>query len=383
MSPSALDREAYSKVLRKHSTASLQARYTSVRSKMPDDIASYYEPSPADFSRVELIGALVDMKAMLDAIDEGTDSVVLSPVNGEVESLIEELGRHTIRLETGIFPVTLGDDDLFTFANGVTLDIHEVGAGYLSERFPHVPYKVWTSYKRHGNAALLSLITSTVPNGEKYKMMVLDGQVLSFMSNYVPYYHDDLLASLEEERHLWRLVNWKFDTYALSLYFATHVVESYDIGLLIVNGHSGHVAMSFKLFIRNAKSGWETKLSPSDFYPEGTVTRRRHLVNIDEVKEGMREAFANISALALDGIFSEPATRLTDIILALPHMTTRQSNLLNDIMLRVESEEIKTVGDVLNAITPFYNTRGYAATVSGLIDDPLKQLISVWRLKGV
>lgn len=389
MHPVTLGSDDYIKTLRKQSTTQLLKRWTSLLDSaefkaLGDDVRNVYTAlSLTPSNREDLINALSDVHEELTA-SSSTSAVTIVPTmttNAEVTALLAELDSHTIEYHRGRFPVHFNDDETFTFLDGFTANIHEVGAGYLSERLKDIPYATWTRAKREGNKQLNALIQANSSRLEvmPYVMPVLDGQVLAFMREYNPYSHHALLADLEEETKLWQLTYWTFDTYQLSMYFTTHIVGPLSIGLLITNGHSGHSAMSFRFFIRNPDSGWEVKLNAADFYPEGAVTKRRHLSKLDDVKVGLREAFKNVSALAFDALLEQPATILTDLMQGLSYLTTRQEYLLQDILNEVEGLGIRTIADVLNYITPFYSTRGYAATVAGLVDRPLAEAVSNWR----
>lgn len=381
MKPS-IARDEYESLLHKQDTTALASRYASLLAKLKET-----NPSRADaLERSFLIGPVTRgdiLRSILELKfgDLPRGAIVVTPRT--LANLIHELNKHTFEYYSTGLPTSFnGATQLFGFERiPKELDIHEVGAGYLSERDIFTPYKAWTRAKRAGNAQLWALIESRASaiSHTTMTIAVMDDQVLSFMSDYWDYGHEELLIDIEEELGLWQITDYSLDLHAMRVYLSTYVNNDIQLGLLITNGHSGHVAMSFSLFIKNITSGWKVILPAKYFYPEGVATRRRHMGSIDDVKSGLRESMAHIDALALQEVLAQPFNLLTDLIVTLPYHTTRQKEMIAIMFERIGSKEVETVGDVLSTLTPFYNTRGFASAVDGLLNEPMQELVSIWR----
>lgn len=337
------------------------------------EVTKIIDPETAE--RTQLIDFVISTSALIASGSTASFFHVDDDLVAQIEALNLEYHQVT-------FPMTYEEDGLYHFASGQALGFTEIGAGYLSERIKDVPYKFWTHAFREGPEQLYALIKLHESRlvGRTYVVPTTNGKILSFMASYNPYNHMALIADILEAGIAPKISEYRVLQTHLELLLSFSTIGNVEVGMFIKNGHSGHFAMSFKVYIRTKDTGWEYFLDINKVM-DSKIRRRRHLSLLDEVRTSLSETYHALAELNFLALLEQPASLFLVKISELPYLSARQLELVTALSDQVENGEIATISDALAMLAPFSNTRGYLSSVAGIIDPVLEELCKTWSWK--
>lgn len=294
------------------------------------------------------------------------------------------------------FPMTLHPDGSVTFAAetiSVTkmLEVSDpaspihymfsmVGIGYLSERIAGAKYGDYTAAWRKGDAeraALVATVNSQMPTDKEFVLAVVNDVILGVMTHYNPVAHKDIIKTVYDNKlennviytHLGPLdmtIDVKVeDTVGAFSDGSTDIDEDTNTiaALRVVNGHSGHTALRYYLYVKSGAYEFQTSVENA---------RSRHLGKVDATVRAMALAFESVKDAKminrLMAMTKEDALKIVDV--ELKKKTLRQEKL---VLLVQDDVDVKTALDILAVLGQYASTRGYAAAVSGIMD-PIMQV---------
>lgn len=278
-----------------------------------------------------------------------------------IENLKAEVSAAKIQYHQVTFPMTHVGDGVFKFANGFEGRFAEIGAGYLSERVP-VAYAWFTAKAR--KEAWDDIERACKEHGGSlrgsYVAAVYNGHIVGVMSHYNPIPHLELIDSLDKASLLDNLDSYWLNETAMTVDIrVSGPSDDVLVFLRIINGHSGHQAISYHMVIRADGYEWVDKKIDR--------ARRRHLSKVGLLLEALDGALEIITDLkATERLKVMSAKAAIDIMMDKnPELTIRQERLL---ALLEEMKELETAMDVVTTLGTYASTVGYRAAVTKLLN---------------
>lgn len=274
------------------------------------------------------------------------------------------------------FPIQHIGEGFFKSANDVVFKFSIDGAGYLSERNTRYRYKDFTRplYEaRFDDLARLAneAIRPIKGAGINLIFAMYDQYCVGILRQYNIVKHQELLAAIKEAGLSKDIRWWTVNSNYMSCDIVSRLHGNADednefaLGLRITNGHSGHNALRYQLFIK-AKS-YEFAFSAPEF------GRSRHLTGVSVLVANLKHAIYEVAQAKID----ETLRRMTSwefinlINRFTPTKTARQEMLLH----LIENADVENGLDVVCHFGQFASTKGYGTAVSTLVDPVLKSLL--------
>lgn len=301
-------------------------------------------------------------------------SISKKSANQKVQEMIDRLNETDIAYLSVDFPISHVGEGVFRSLNGVEFGFTESGAGYVSERNPRYAYATftrlvrqerWEELAKMANEAIIPMKGA----GRGLIMASYNGKVVGILRHYNAISHSELIETLLDKGLDKDVFNWRMNHQFLLLDMLTFTVESatkgqIKIGLRVINGHSGHHALSFQILIRAEAYEFSSPI----------YGRSRHMTGVTETFNSLKGAVKEISELQLDAklLAMDPASMIAMIHHHTKGMSTRQESL----MQLVESAECDNALDVIIILGQYASTRGYGQAVSGLLDPVINHLLT-------
>lgn len=264
----------------------------------------------------------------------------------------------------------------FEFADGTRTRMTIIGAGYWHERIKDVPYRWWTSAARDsqwGKIADKINANAAIFTKDKYIVAMVDGKMVGIMANYQAVDHAALLDQLQglglDKDLAWGELDETKLTAVVRVDGVGDDVASPDllVGLKVVNGHSGHVALRFFVYAQVGAYEFMQALGEG-----ATGGRARHLTTVGKVVSNLELAAKAAAELKLIDRLSAISVGMARATIAsnfAPNgpqkLTLRQERMLAEVD---DDKSIATALDLVVRLGQFSSTRGYGAAVSGLVD---------------
>ncbi len=274
------------------------------------------------------------------------------------------------------FPITHEGKGVFKSANGVVFRFSVDGAGYLSERNTRYRFKDFTRPLREGRFDDLALLANEAIHpikgaGLKLIFAMYGEFCVGILRQYNIVEHKTLLSALDEaglaKDVRWWTVNSNFMTCDVitRIHGTVEDDNEFSLGLRITNGHSGHNALRYQLFIK-AKS-YEFAFSAPEF------GRSRHLTGVSVLVANLKHAMYEVGQAKID----ETLRRMTSWeFINLIHTHTPTKTARQDMLIHlIENAEVVNGLDVVCHFGQFASTKGYGTAVATLIDPVLKKLL--------
>lgn len=287
-----------------------------------------------------------------------------------VKSIRESVGCAQIDVAQVELPMTYVEENaeglpVFQFSNGVQFPMRELGAGYLHERFKHVPYADLTRMLRNRRYDELAAITAQ--STLKLVAALYHGAIVGLMSHYVPVPHARLLdivesANLGDDIRRWHLTETGL---RLDIMVRAAGVQPEGSGKLLTalsisNGHSGHYALRYRLVVRVDDYEWSIPLT----------TRRRHLSKVGIALDQIKIAAKDVEDIRMeDRLRATPIDEVKNIIGTIS-TTVRQERLV----MQVLDTNPTNAAEFIASMGVYASTVGYGAAVRGLIDPILNKI---------
>lgn len=283
-----------------------------------------------------------------------------------IELAKEEIANHKFeyfQLE-GLIVNHLGDG-MFTIV-GVPkqLRFSVYGAGYLSERARHIQSVVFTSCVLSGDWNLLERLINDLNLNQKIVLAVLDDHIMGVMSSYNPVPHVELLDALAETSFSEDISSITLSDTHMSVFVRVPCPSiGFDLGITIVNGHTGHKALRFLATITS--NTWEL----TGFY-KFKAGRARHLSNVRSLVAKLGDAIQELHNLKIEDRLMNITTAEVKAFMTAGggNLTTRQEFLFN----HAEKAGLANGVELVSELAVWKNTMGYGAAVDSLLTAAVK-----------
>jgi hypothetical protein len=265
----------------------------------------------------------------------------------------------------------------FEFANGVKCRMTVEGAGYFSERIRTVPYAWWTNAARNSYwDQIEKKINANLDKftRDKYVAAIFDGKLVGIMANYNPIPHAKLLeaiksAKLDSEVRYGDLSETEMNV-VIDIKTLNDVEgdEALLVGLRITNGHSGHSALRYNLYLRSGGYDW----SDGSFMSG----RARHLSKVDALVGEMKTSFDLATEVKLvDRLRAVSASMVWSTLdAALPKKTMRQERMIANLQ---SMSDVQTALDIVMTLGRQAGVRGNLSAVAGIVDPICKMAMEI------
>lgn len=288
-------------------------------------------------------------------------------MTSKYEQLLEEAKSLNISYENITFPMYHQEGKVFKFENGKSLEMHQLGAGYLSERVRSTSYSKFTSLYEDEDFSEIQRIVNDAKNlvGKEYVAAMFDNQIVGIMSNYNPVSHVSLIEAIKNAGFADSISHWVSTITHLDIYLVAR--SKSNSGLLVYlkirNGHSGHYALSYRLVL--SADGYEFENPAKNF------ARRRHLSQVGEVVNSLKEAMEQASVVKIDDeLKSMKIDETVDWLRNNINFTVRQENVLDGALADKPANAL----ELIIILGQYSSTSGYMSAVSGLVDPILKKV---------
>jgi hypothetical protein len=138
-------------------------------------------------------------------------------------------------------------------------------------------------------------------------LLAVNGDVIyGVCARYNPKPNIEVLEDIQANGLTPLIERWDIDHEAMNIYLAHKTEKGSEIGLLIRNGETGHVALSYRLYVAQGDYTFST----------AHFGRRKHMSNLELVDDDLKEIYADIADIRFhDFVLDSPAGPFAELIL--------------------------------------------------------------------
>jgi len=235
------------------------------------------------------------------------------------------------------FPIThnplLGN--AFTDSNGVQFGFTQIGIGYFYNHLKQfdVKYATLTAMVRNGLFSNIPDFLNPMLGNRKFIASFFMGNIVGANIKYNEIPHKDIISDIQTAGLADLLYSYEINEQAMKLYIADKAIltdeQGNDIldtftGMVVINGHSGHKALSFRSYFTRGKYKYISEQISSG--------KARHLSNAIPVYQKMAETFNIVREFALtERLKTISIQRVFAQVIDKMELSTRQEAIVMDV----------------------------------------------------
>jgi hypothetical protein len=267
----------------------------------------------------------------------------------------------------------------FMSSNGQIFTWHISGVCYVAERNVRYAYSDFSKPFRQGKYDELAALVNQAMDelrgarGNRYVGAMYNGQVVGILRQYNPVFHSDLLQLIEDAGLASSVVRGSLDAEKMVVDLDVRVEGRDDVidqdglhvGIRVVNGHSGHIALHYRLLIK----------ARSFEYTKPLRKRARHMAGVTEIKNALEDALCDVAAMKVDQQLL--ALDVPECLRLMRSLTVPLSARQESLLHLAEHAELHTALDVVLLFGQYGQTRGQGNAVNGLITPLIEYLLDL------
>lgn len=210
-----------------------------------------------------------------------------------------------------------------------------------------------------------ALQEQTIPaekNRELIAALVDDVDLAGLLTTYNPYSHADVLDLVRSAGFEDSLTAYSVTPREMKLYFKTRQDGPFEYGLLLRNGMTGHVALSYNMYVRSEKYEYFTAIAG----------KRKHMSKLDSAVGRIEEAFSEARTIDINNYMENTVDSglVRNTVLKYNSSSDKYGILKNDILNLADQPLI----NIVRRLHQYTGYKGYKTLASNILNILFKEI---------
>lgn len=216
-------------------------------------------------------------------------------------------------------------------------------------------------------AMLETMWENSRPN-KRFIAAIINGKISSFMNNYIPVLHKDIVGMIEAEKLQSSVSFFTLSKHKLDIYLALVLRAKLVAGVKVTNGHDGRVSFNYRSFFQTANYEFSLKLE----------SMNKHLSRVFTSLTGLKAVLDKVAEIRIDEKLRElkidAVKIIIDVLFPEEKRTKRQNTLLTNQYLWASSSNALDFAITLVELSN--QTKGYKSACKTILDSLIEYALS-------